>query len=223
MKTYTLDSLTYEMEEEIRPYGSIFGTLSDDMRIEVYEPKENIVYFGRPLRYLRYLIKGKAKITLVHEDGKQSIIHFVKPDEYIGELTFLDIEQTPKNITAICECVFLSIPMDLAIDVLKKEPKFLFKLNQFIGRKMLNRTDFSSKNQNYELKNRLAAYILMSEHEGMYTEKHTETTEYLGVSYRHLLYTLKEFADSGLIEKKKKGYYIHREPLKILAKDIEMV
>ncbi len=63
----------------------------------------------------------------------------------------------------------------------------------------------------------------MSEHQGMYTEKHTETTEYLGVSYRHLLYTLREFADKGFIEKKKKGYYINREPLKALAKDIEMV
>ncbi len=60
MKTYALYSLTYEMEEEIRPYDSIFGSLSDGMRVEVYEPKENIVYFWSPLKVFKVFDKRKS-------------------------------------------------------------------------------------------------------------------------------------------------------------------
>lgn len=44
--------------------------------------------------------------------------------------------------------------------------------------------------------------------------------EFLGVSYRHLLHTLKEFRYEGLITKEKKGYKIDTNGLGILAKDI---
>lgn len=222
MKKYTLETLPTELKPVIEPYLNLFGSLGYTMKVEVYKPKENIIKSGRPLKNLRYLVRGKAKITLIHENGNQSIVHFVKPEEYVGELTFLGIEKQPKSISAICDCIFLSVPLDLARDVLKNEPSFLFELSQCVGQKMLYRTNFSSKNQNYALKNRLAAYMLMSEHEGIYTEKHTETAEYLGVSYRHLLYTLKAFVEEGLIEKRRKGYLIHRLGLELLAKDIEI-
>lgn len=223
MKIYPLDPLSNDLAQAVRGYHSIFGSLCNQMEVEVYDPQEPIISFNRPIEKLRYLVKGKAKITLVHENGNQSIVHFVKPEEFIGELTFLEIEKQHKNIIALCECTFMSVPMELAKEVLTKDPDFLFSLSQFIGQKMLYRTHFSSKNQNYELKNRLAAYMLMSEHEGMYTEKHTETAEYLGVSYRHLLHTLKAFSEAGLIEKKGKGYAIHKESLTALAKDIEII
>jgi len=54
----------------------------------------------------------------------------------------------------------------------------------------------------------------------VYSEKHTETAEYLSVSYRHLLYTFKTFIDEGLLIKIKKGFEINEEPLATLAKDI---
>jgi CRP/FNR family transcriptional regulator, putaive post-exponential-phase nitrogen-starvation regulator len=87
---------------------------------------------------------------------------------------------------------------------------------------MLARTYFNSKNQNYELKNRLAAYILMSQNNGIYSEKHTETAEYLSVSYRHLLYTFKEFINDDVVVKIKKGYRVDLEALGVLSKDIEL-
>ena len=57
----------------------------------------------------------------------------------------------------------------------------------------------------------------MTEYNDIYSEKHTETAEYLGVSYRHLLYTFSLFRDEGLIFKEKKGFKINREGLMELA------
>ena len=42
----------------------------------------------------------------------------------------------------------------------------------------------------------------------MYREKHTEVPEFLGVSYRHLLYVLADFIKRGLRDKTEQGYYI---------------
>ena len=42
----------------------------------------------------------------------------------------------------------------------------------------------------------------------MYRETHTEAAEFLGVTYRHLLYMLAEFVKRGYLKKTKQGYLI---------------
>lgn len=222
MKKYSIKDIPHELASSIKNYSKVFGSLASNMEVEVFEPKEDIISFSKPIDKLRFMIRGRAKITFIHEDGKQSIVHFAKVGEYLGELTFLEIEKEHKNVTAISKSVFISIDMSLAKEILINDNEFLFGLSQFIGKKMLTRTYFNSKNQNYELKNRLAAYILMSQNNGIYLEKHTETAEYLSVSYRHLLYTFKEFINSGVIVKIKKGYRVDLEALGVLSKDIEL-
>ncbi len=221
MKKYFLDNMESELQKIINDEGNVFGKL--EFEIEVFQDKEYVIYSHKKIEKLRYMIKGKAKITMLHEDGKQSIVHFVKPKEYIGELTFLGIEKQHKNVISIGESIWISVSMDKAIEFLQSDAEFMMKLSRYIGVKLLNRTWFSSKNQNYELKNRLAAYILMAENNGFYKEKHTMTAEFLGVSYRHLLYVFKSFVEQGLIEKYNNRYLVNIEELKFLAKDIEIV
>ena len=222
MKKYSVKDIPKELKFNIDTYNKVFGSLASNIEIEVFDPKEDIISFNKPIDKLRFMIQGRATITIIHEDGKQSIVHFVNSGEYLGELTFLEIEKEHKNVTAISKSVFISIDMSLAKEKLINDSEFLFGLSQFIGEKMLGRTYFNSKNQNYKLKNRLAGYILMSQNNGIYSEKHTETAEYLRVSYRHLLYTFKELIDDGVVVKVKKGYRIDIEKLGELSKDIKL-
>lgn len=222
MKSYDIDNLPDNIKKLMNPYGNVFGNLSY-IGVEIYNPKDQVIYFDKDITRLRFLLEGKAKICLIHENGNQSIVHFVHPGEFVGELTFLEIEKEHKNIFCISECTFISVDMDEARRILKSDSDFLYKLSQFIGDKMLRRTSFNSKNQNYELRNRLAAYILETQHNDIYNEKHTETAEYLAVSYRHLLYTFKEFIDDGLLIKLKKGYKINQSGLSLLSKDITIL
>lgn len=221
MKIYKINDLDSELNEKVQPHLKIFEKVLPYVRVELFEASENIVYFDKPIRYMRYLITGKAKISLIHEDGKRTIIDFIGPSEFIGELSFLEIEEHPKDVVALSACLCLSVPLDLIKTNLMSDAKFLLDLSRYIGSKLLKRTWFNTKNQNYELKNRLAAYILMSESEGIYKERHTETAEFLGVSYRHLLYTLKVFQEEQLIVKQKRGYKINSDALKTLARDIK--
>lgn len=201
-------------------YRELFKHVFGDLQVELYAPKESIVSFHNPISKLYLLVKGKAKIYMTHEDGKSSLIQFLQKGDFIGELTLLQIEKQHKDVIAINECICLSVPMKTANNRLLTDPDFLIYLNRYLGAKLLKRTEFFAKNQNYELKNRLAAYILLTECDGIYKEKHTETAEFLGISYRHLLYTLNKLQKEQYIDKTKKGYVIEREKLQQLAKDI---
>lgn len=183
-------------------------------------PGETIISSQHSVDYFYLMIQGKAKICLTHENGKLSIIEFIGSGEYLGELTFLGIETQPKDVIALTECICLRVPMAYAMTQFSSDADFLFALSQYLGKKLMRRSWFQSKMQSYELKNRLAAHILLLETDGIYREKHTETAEYLGVSYRHLLYTFKEFLNDDSLEKTKRGYLVNRAKLEPLSADI---
>jgi len=220
MNKILLNELTPLLKDKVITSMDIFYGLKDHIIIEEYLEKENIIHFDEPVEKLLFLIEGKAKVTMVHEDGKRSIIRFLNPMELIGELSLIEVDDQPKDIEAVTSCICLSMPLELAKDVLLKDSKFLLRLSRYIGQKLLTGTWFQMKFQNYELKNRLAAYMLMSQNNGIYNEKHIETAEFLGVSYRHLLYTFKLFLEEGVIEKTTKGFLLNLEELEILSMDI---
>lgn len=220
MKKFYLNELDSNYKEKVNKYKSLFEKFLPIMHLEVYEADESIISSNHELKTLHFLISGTAKITLIHENGKRSIVHFVESEEFIGELTLIGIEKEHKDVIALTKCVCLSVSISKHKEELLKDADFLLMLSQYIGSKMLKRTWFSTKLQNYEFRNILAAYILMTECDGLYKEKHTETSEFLGVSYRHLLHTLKEFREQGLVTKYKNAYTINVEELEVLAKDI---
>lgn len=176
--------------------------------VVIFKPKETIIRNDLGTETLFILLEGKAKVSLLHEDGKQSIVHFVQAGELIGELSLLGVENQTKDVTAQSECLCLAIPFQKGQSMLLENTIFLKQLSIYLAQKLLSRTSRLSEGQNYPLINRLAAFILYTESNAHYHEKHTEVAEYLAVSYRHLLYTFQQLMESGMIEKNKPGYDI---------------
>lgn len=81
----------------------------------------------------------------------------------------------------------------------------------FLSKKSIDNTSNFTMNLCYSLETRLANFILTTSHNGIYREKHTEVSEYLGVTYRHLLYVIANFVKRGILEKSKQGYFIQDE------------
>jgi len=160
---------------------------------------EYIVRFDEDIRCLFLLLDGRAKIYLVHENGKRALI---------GELSLIEAEEHSKDVVAINDCTCLAIPLASAKKQLLEDNAFFLDLSKYVGDKLLKRTEHYTAMQDYELKNRLAKYILQIENNGYFQEKLTETAEYVGVSYRHLLYTLNKFREEGLLEKRGRQYFI---------------
>lgn len=170
-----------------------------------FEPDEVIMEEGTRPVYLFYLVSGRAKLYLSHDNGRITLINFLSAPCFIGEMELLDDERLASGVKAITVCECYAIRLDKCRDRLLNDTKFLRFTCRFLSRKAIGNTTNYSRNQSYPLKNRLAAFMLETAVNGIYREQHGEVAEYLGVTYRHLLYVLAEFVKLGLIEKTSVG------------------
>ncbi|GGC89589.1 transcriptional regulator YeiL [Enterococcus wangshanyuanii] len=223
MKIYPLNQLEMLTKKDAQVIFEEFPKQSlKAASIFVYEKNEYIVRFDKPVEQLFFMIEGRAKIYKIHENGKRSLLQFLTTGDFIGELSLLEVEDQVKDVQTIDQCICLALPYHKVKQELLDDNHFLKTIAKYLGKKVLLRVEHFSNNQNYELKHRLAAYMLQTEVAGSYQEKHTETAEFLGVSYRHLIYTFNEFQQLGLIKKQGKKYNLNRTKLKELALDLSI-
>ncbi len=183
---------------DICPYTSIVK----------FDSAENILCEGEKPDSLYYLISGRAKLFLSHENGRISLINFLNAPCFVGEMELLGAQEAANGVTAITPCICYKILINKCRDKLLNDTKFLRYLCLFLSQKAIGNTDNYSKNQSYPLEVRLANFILLTSSNKMYREKHTEVADFLGVTYRHLLYVLANFVKRGYLKKTEQGYYI---------------
>lgn len=196
--------------------------ISPYVQVCEFEKGEFIFNEGSTPENLYYMVEGKAKLFVTHKNGKVSLINFITSPSFMGEVELLNAQKYTKGIETISKTICFSLSHHECKDKLLADSIFLRELCLFISKKMTKTTNRFSKTQAYPLENRLAAFILLSTDENFYKEKHTEVSEYLGVSYRHLLHTFSQFIKMNILKKAStKGYeIIDREKLVSLAKEI---
>lgn len=196
------------------------GTLEQSSIYE-FSHNELIQEEAGTLTHLYVILEGKAKIIKSQANGKRSILQFLHSGDFIGDLTLVSAEKTTKEVLAIGPTVCLAIPIDHAKQVLMQDIEFVKTISRYIGEKLIRRMEHFSINQTYKLNYRLALLLLEVAVAGIYQEKLTETAEYLGVSYRHLTYTLKTFRESDCVYRDSGGYRINETNLKQLIQAIQ--
>lgn len=201
--------LTGFFEFDVRPFTTVKTFKSGEMLLEE----------GSIPSCLYYLIDGRAKLYLTQENGRISLINFINAPCFIGEMELFGAQTFSNGVSAITPCTCYAIRICECRDLLLNDRKFLRHLCLYLSRKALDNTGNYSKNQSFPLENRLADFILMTAHSGLYRERHTEVSEFLGVTYRHLLYVLAGFVKKGILQKTKQGYLIlDMESLRSLAR-----
>lgn len=183
------------------------------VRVWQFEPDEVIIPEGTEPHFLMYLIEGRAKVFLTHANGKVSLANFLTAPCFIGEVEFLEAQKFAKGVKAMTACTCFAIRYQSCKDMILEDAKFLRHLCIFLGKKAVNNTENYSRNLAYSLETRLAAFILEASRDQYYRERHTEISEYLGVTYRHFLYVLADFVKKGILKKTKQGYYIENMDL----------
>lgn len=183
---------------DVRPYLSVVQ----------FEADERIMVEGEKPAYLYYLSEGRAKLFLSHGNGRISLINFLEAPCFMGEMELLGAQERTNGIDAITRCTCYAIRIDACREKLLNDTKFLRHIGLFLSRKAIGNTANYSRNQSYPLEARLADFILLTMRGGYYREKHTEAAEFLGVTYRHLLYVLAGLVKRGLLVKTERGYYV---------------
>ncbi|MEL7647658.1 MAG: transcriptional regulator YeiL [Sedimentibacter sp.] len=202
--------------------ADIFGfDITPCLQLIHFKAGEFILNEGGASEYLYYLTEGRAKLYLTHKNGKVSIINFIEPPCFLGEIELMGAQSESNGVQALTDCCCLAVPLNECKDKMLNDIKFLKHLCVFLSTKAINNSSSFTKNVSYPLENRLAAFILMTSNNSLYTEKHTEVSEFLGVSYRHLLYVLAGFVKKGILKKEGGSYKINDlKSLNILAKEI---
>ncbi len=195
---YNHFSLSDYFSFDIRPYTSVIQ----------FDSGETILCEGEIPCFLYYLIDGRAKLFLSHENGRISLINFFNEPCFIGEMELLGAQEAANGVTAITPCTCYAIQINKCKNKILNDTKFLRYLCFFLSQKAIGNTYNYSKNQSYPLEVRLANFILLTSCNRLYRERHTEAAEFLGVTYRHLLYVLAGFVKRGYLKKTECGYYI---------------
>ncbi|WP_201714576.1 transcriptional regulator YeiL [Rossellomorea arthrocnemi] len=185
--------------------------MEEYLEVREYKRDEWIIQEGKRPDFLFYVTEGKAKIYVTHQNGKVSLINFINAHDYIGEMELLNDVYYTKGIQASTKTVCFAMPFSKYRNKLLEDARFLRELTKFLSVKATLMAAKYSQSLAFPLENRLADFILQTADKGVYLEKHVIVCDYLGVSYRHLLYVLTQFCDKGYLEKEGRNYRINQQ------------
>lgn len=214
----------HRLEEGAEEPFVLEGILDTDVReytqLVEFSPDELLMEEGENPHTLYYLLSGRVKVSLTQENGRRTLINFLSAPCFIGEMEFLDAERPANEVRAITACAGSAIDLDGCREELLRDAGLLRELCRYLSRKASGNSDHFSRNQSWPLRRRLAAFILQTQSGGYYREPYTEAAEYLGVTYRHLLYVLAQLVREGILEKTPSGYRIvDREALRAMDRE----
>ncbi|MBM7704161.1 transcriptional regulator YeiL [Metabacillus iocasae] len=181
------------------------------IEVHEYDRDEWMIREGMRTDFLFYVIEGKAKIYVTHQNGKVSLINFANAHDYIGEMELLHDVYYTKGVQASTKTVCFALPVSRYRTQLLEDAKFLRELTKILSVKATAMAAKYSQSLAFPLENRLADFILQTADKGVYREKHVSVCDYLGVSYRHLLHVLTQFCDKGYLRKEGRNYLIKQQ------------
>lgn len=201
------------------PVAHLFSfDIEESIQVHEYGRGEWIIREGQPPDYLFYVIEGKAKIYITHQNGKVSLLNFINQADYIGEMELLHEAYYSKGIQTTTKTICFAIPFHNWRDKLLEDVKFLRHLSIQLSDKATLMAMKYSQSLAFPLENRLADFILQTADDDLYKEKHITVCDFLGVSYRHLLHVLAQFCDKGFLKKEGHAYrIINKSAIKALA------
>src|ERR1017187_3915416 len=134
-------------------------------RIVQLEPKDAFYSQGDPADSVFYLQKGRAKITVVSQDGKEATIALLSAGDFVGEEALAGmVELRLATATAITACIALKVRREEMIRVMHEEHEFsdLF-LKFLLGRSMRIQADLVDQLFNSSEKRLARILVLMGE------------------------------------------------------------
>lgn len=173
-----------------------------------FDVDDEITREGEIPEHLFYLVSGQAKLFITLPNGKRTLIDFFNAPCFIGEMELLGVHTHSRSVQALVPCVCLALPLKSCRSQLLNDARFLRRLSLYLGNKNMRNVVSLAETKTYPLTNRLASFILLAAPNGHYKEMHGNAAEYLGVSYRHLLFVLADFVQKGYLEKTNKGYQV---------------
>ena len=181
----------------------------------IFTKDDNIYRINSQINNCYFILSGIAKIYIDHDNGRRSILDFVGCNDWLGELSLFCNEVDIKENKVLQDVSCLEFDLNELKKLCKEDASVSYYFASYISNKLLDRSYRMSVSLNYSLSNRLASFILKYQQNNRYEIPHTDVSEYLNVSYRHVLFVIKQFRERGVLEKDKGKGYIISDPEKL--------
>ena len=89
-----------------------------------FHSNQNVFAQGSVADRIFYIQKGRVKLTVVSEHGKEAVVGILEPGQFFGESCMNGHALRIATTTAMEECVITSITKEAMIELLHEEPKF---------------------------------------------------------------------------------------------------
>jgi CRP/FNR family cyclic AMP-dependent transcriptional regulator len=103
---------------------SFLAKIGEGRTIADFSAGQTVFLQGDPADAIFYIRKGKVKVTVVSEHGKEAIVAFLGVDEFFGEACLGGQTLRVTTVTALVDCVIMRLEKAALVAVIHKEPAF---------------------------------------------------------------------------------------------------
>ena len=89
-----------------------------------FQTNQNVFAQGDVADAVFYIQKGKVKVTVLSDQGKEAVVGILGPEQFFGEDCMNGHKLRISTATAIEHCVITAITKDAMLAALRDEPKF---------------------------------------------------------------------------------------------------
>jgi CRP-like cAMP-binding protein len=178
-------------------------------KIVELEPKETFFCQGDPADAVYYLQRGRARLTVVSDKGKEATISLLSAGDFVGEESLAAIPgQRLATASAVNTCAALKITREEMSRVLNIEPAFAdFFLKFMLSRSMRTQADLvdqlfnSSEKRLARILLLMAEFSLPGEYDAFIPPISQETLAgMIGTTRSRVSYFMNRFRNLGFIE-----------------------
>jgi len=205
---------------------SFLAKVGEGKTIAEYSKSQMVFSQGDPANAVFYIQKGKVKLTVVSNAGKEAVIALLGAGDFLGEGCLAGQPLRMATATAISSCSIVRLEKEAMIRVLHEEPAFseMF-LSYVLSRNMRIEEDLVDQLFNSS-ERRLARVLLLLSHFGkegkpepVIAKISQETlAEMIGTTRSRVSFFMNKFRKMGFIEYNG-GLHVHSSLLNIVLHD----
>ncbi len=103
---------------------SFLARVGDGRSIDRFGKDQIVFSQGDPADAVFYIQKGKAKVTVVSEQGKEAVVAIFGTNEFFGEGCLAGQAQRIATVTTMTDCMIMRLEKSAVVDVIHREPAF---------------------------------------------------------------------------------------------------
>ena len=188
-----------------------------ELQLRHYKSGDWLYQQGEQLDVLTYFLHGKLKVLRRLFNGKEHILGIYDQPMIIGGIELLTNKPLVSSVIILEDSWLVQLPLKHSRNKLLQDPDFLYKIGQTLAHSLYQQNIRTATNIGYTVKERLASHILSLGQDQFQLEL-TLLADSFGTSYRHLLRTIQNLTQEGILTKQGRTYEIaKRKKLEVLA------